>query len=129
MPNSRHVANRSGLNAPKRVGGATTANSFTPAACARHGGHQHGRGIRRRAAGDADPYAIQRPIALTQAAAGHVHADVAVQDRPLKVVDPLADAADRGQKLRIGRGMGAVQFRGGDANVSGVSSRRSIRRE
>ena len=45
-------------------------------------------------------------VKSAEIAARQLHADVAVQNGLLKAPDPLADAADRRQKLGIGPGMG-----------------------
>ena len=68
-PSSWHVASRSRLYEPNGVGGATTAISLHARRLGGHGGHQHRRGIRRRAAGHADAHPLQRQIALPQIAA------------------------------------------------------------
>ena len=44
-------------------------------------------------------------------------AHVVLEDRPLKILDPPADAAQGGQQLGVGRGMGPIQLGRRHANV------------
>ena len=85
----------------------------------RHGGHQHRRGIRGRTARHAQADAVQRAIALDQVAAGHLDADVLVQDGFLEIPDSLADAADGGEESGVGPGVGLFQFLWGNADGFG----------
>jgi hypothetical protein len=77
-----------------------------------YGGHQYGRGISSGAAGNADADALQREVALAKQDAGARNLDITVQDGPLELQDVALNAADRGEELRIGRGVGCGQFFG-----------------
>ncbi len=85
----------------------------------RHGGHQHGRRVRRRSARHADAGASQRPITLPQVAARPIQLHVVVQDGGLEIEHVLPDAAHGGQEFRPGLGMCGGQFLLRDANRFG----------
>ena len=83
----------------------------------RHGGHQHGRRIRRRAARHANSHPPQRQIPLPQIpAAGHFDAHIVRQNRRLKSQDIVANPPHGRQKLGRCGGMCGGQIRGRHAD-------------
>ena len=91
-----------------------------PRRLGRHDGHQHGRGISRRAAGNADAHPIQRHVPLDEpAAVGPLERDVAMQDRELEFQDPLANPPHRRQQFRIGLPVSRGQIGGRHAQRLG----------
>ena len=88
-----------------------------------HGRHQHGGRIRRRSARHAEARPIQWAIALPQISARPLDANILVQNGLLKDADILPHAADGLQKLRIGLGVGTIEFFLRNANRRGGQRR------